>query len=229
MADFRVISIGAMASNPMWGERTAVRTGHATTTLIVSGSARIVIDPGLPGAALAAKLAERSNLTPRDITHVFLTCFSIDCRRGLGIFDSAEWLISEVERESLGVPLALKLREELQREDPDQELVAMLKSDVELLSRFKAAPDALADGVDLFPLPGVTPGMCGILMPDLQHSTLICGDAIPTIEYLERGAIMPGAIDVNRAQESFREAVEIADLLVLGRDNLVANPTKRLF
>ena len=138
-------------------------------------------------------------------------------------------MISEAERESLGVPLAMRLRDEMQRDNPDQELIDLLKGDVELLSRFDAAPDSLADGVDLFPLPGVTPGMCGLLLPDLQHSTLICGDAIPTIEHLERGAILQGAIDVNRAQESFKEAIEIADLLVLGRDNLTANPTKRLF
>ena len=229
MANLRVISIGAMSAHPLWGERAAVRTGHATTSLIISREARILVDPGLPVAALTSRLLERANLKPSDITHVFLTSFHADCRRGLAAFDGAVWLISEAERESLGVPLAMRLRDEMQRDNPDQELIDLLKGDVELLSRFDAAPDSLADGVDLFPLPGVTPGMCGLLLPDLQHSTLICGDAIPTIEHLERGAILQGAIDVNRAQESFKEAIEIADLLVLGRDNLTANPTKRLF
>ncbi len=229
MANLRVISIGAMAAHPLWGERDAVRTGHATTSLITSRDARILVNPGLPPAAIISRLHERANMRPADITHVFLTSFHADCRRGLTAFDNAVWWISEAERESLGVPLAMQLRDELQRDNSDEELVAILKRDVELLSKFEAAPDSLANGVDLFPLPGVTPGMCGLLLPDLQHSTLVCGDAIPTIEHLERGAIIQGAIDVNAAQESFKEAIEIADLLVLGRDNIVANPTKRLF
>ena len=229
MANLRIISIGAMAAHPLWGERDAVRTGHATTSLIVSRDVRILVNPGLPASTLVARLHERANLRPADITHVFLTSFHADCRRGLAAFDSASWLISQAERESLGVPLAMRLRDEMQRDNPDDELISMLKRDVELLARFEAAPDSLANGVDLFPLPGITPGMCGLLLPDLQHSTLICGDAIPTIEHLERGAVMQGAIDVNAARESFKEAIEIADLLVLGRDNIVANPTKRLF
>jgi hypothetical protein len=37
------------------------------------------------------------------------------------------------------------------------------------------------------------------------------------------------AVDLEKAQESFTDAVEVADMLVLGRDNLVVNPTKRPF
>lgn len=59
----------------LWGERQAVRTGHATTTLVVEGEMKLLIDPGLPGTVIAARLAERANLSPADITHVFLTSF----------------------------------------------------------------------------------------------------------------------------------------------------------
>ena len=41
--------------------------------------------------------------------------------------------------------------------------------------------------------------------------------------------VLQQAIDVIRARESFGEAVEIADYLILGRDNLVPNPIKRPF
>ncbi len=229
MAEVKVISIGALAANAMWGEKSAVRTGHATTTLIVAAKARILIDPGLPGPAIAARLAERANLAPESITHVFLTSFHPDTRRGLSAFPKAQWLMSEMEREALGVPLASRLRDEMGRENADEELIAMLKADVELLARFQPAPDSLAEGVDLFPMPGVTPGMCAVLVPDQKHTTLITGDAIPTLEHMERGVMTTGAIDIRAAQESFKEAVEIADLMVLGRDNMVVNPTKRLF
>lgn len=229
MADVKVISIGVLATNPMWGEKSPVRTGHATTTLIRADKANILVDPGLPGQAIAARLGERANLSPDAITHVFLTSFHPDARRGLGAFPKAQWLMSEREREALGVPLATRLRDEMGRDNADQELIDMLKTDVELLARCQAAPDSLAEGVDLFPMPGVTPGMCGLLIPDQKHTTLITGDAIATLEHLERGVMTNGAIDIRAAQESFKEAVEIADLLVLGRDNIVVNPTKRLF
>ena len=229
MAEVKVISIGALAANAMWGEKSAARTGHATTTLVIAGKAKILIDPGLPGAAITARLAERANLGPEAITHVFLTSFHPDTRRGLAAFSKAQWLMSEMEREALGVPLASRLRDEMGRENADEELIAMLKADVELLARFQPAPDSLAEGVDLFPMPGVTPGMCAVLVPDQKHTTLITGDAIPTLEHMERGVMTTGAIDIRAAQESFKEAVEIADLMVLGRDNMVANPTKRLF
>jgi hypothetical protein len=39
--------------------------------------------------------------------------------------------------------------------------------------------------------------------------------------------VLTPCADLEAAQESFREAVEIADLLILGRDNVVLNPLGR--
>ena len=226
--DVRVISIGTLAANPLWGERQAVRTGHATTTLIVQGKMKLLVDPGLPGPMIAARLAERANLQPSDITHVFLTSFHPDARRGLEVFEDAQWLIHGDEREGMGVPMAARLKQLSGREDEEGVCAAILR-DVALLQRCKAAPDELAKGVTLFPMPGVTPGMCGLLIEEPRHTTLICGDAIPTLAHLEQGKVLPTALSVERAQQSFEEAVEIADLLIPGRDNLVVSPMKRAF
>ena len=57
--DYRVISIGAMSAHPLWGEKLDVRPGHATTTLVTSGDAKILVDPSLPAQALEARLSER--------------------------------------------------------------------------------------------------------------------------------------------------------------------------
>lgn len=240
--DVKVISIGTLAANPLWGERQPVRTGHATTTLITRGETRLLVDPGLPATVLAARLAERANLTPADITHVFLTSFHPDTRRGLAAFEEAEWLIHEAEREGVGIPMAARLKQlgEGARgrgkgsptgpgsEDDDEMRQAILQ-DVALLQRCKAADDEIVEGVSLFPLPGVTPGMCGLLIEEARHTTLICGDAIPTLEHLEQGKVLPTAVSVDQARKSFEEAVEIADLIVPGRDNIVVSPTKRAF
>jgi glyoxylase-like metal-dependent hydrolase (beta-lactamase superfamily II) len=185
--EVRVISIGALAAHPMRGERAPVRTGHSTTTLITAGDARILVDPGLPGPAIVARLEERAGLS-RD---------------------------------------AQAAGEEL---DEDQEtMLRVLKRDVAILQRTQAAPDSLAPGVDLFPLPGLTPGLTGLLVLRPSGDILICADAIPTVEHLEQGKVLQSAADVDQARESFQEAIEIADLLVLGRDNMVVNPTKRPF
>lgn len=224
--DVRVISIGTLPAHPLWGERQQARTGHSTTTLIAGDNARVVVDPGLPGAALTARLSERAGLAPEDITHVFLTSFRPDTRRGIGIFSRATWLISEGEREAVGVPLAARLRDLADDDQADEALRKVLAEDIAVLQRCTPAEDSIATSVDLFPLPGVSPGMCGLLVAQARHTTLVCGDAIPTVEHLERGMVMQGAVDLDRARESFKEAVEIADLLVLGRDNMVVNPTR---
>jgi glyoxylase-like metal-dependent hydrolase (beta-lactamase superfamily II) len=225
--DVRVISIGALAAHPLWNEKSPVRNGHATTTLIRSGDRAILVDPGLPEPALVQRLAERAGLTPKDITHVFLTCFRPDVRRAIAAFEHATWWISEAEREQVGVPLIA----ELQRcaEEGDRELAAALELDIAILKRCEPVPDSLADHVDPFPMPGVTPGLCGLIISESIRTTLVCGDAVPTIEHLDQGKVLPVCADVDRARESFAEAVEIADLLVLGRDNMVVNPTKRPF
>lgn len=226
----RIISIGALAAHPLWNERSPVRTGHATTSLITTKDANILVDPGLPPQILAARLGERANLKPDDITHVFLTCFRPDVRRGIALFDRAEWLIHADEREAVGVPLAGRLKQlSAADEPPDEKEIEALQQDIAILQRCIGAPDSIAERVDLFPLPGVTPGMCGLLLEDLRHTVVICGDAIPTVEHLEQGKLALGAMDVDKAKASFEEAVEIADLLVLGRDNVVVNPTKRPF
>ena len=236
--DIRVISIGALGVNPLWNEREPKRTGHATTTLIRTGKANILIDPGLPAPALKARLGERVNLEPKDITHVFLTSFAPESRRAIGLFDKAEWLLSETERESVGVPLAHSLQrlaqtqEDLdsageQLQDDQKTMLEILRQDITILSRCKAAPDSLANAVDLFPLPGVTAGLCGLLIGEASRTTLICGDAIPTQDHLEQGKVLPTCWSREKAQESFSEAVEIADLLILGRDNAVMNMTRR--
>jgi glyoxylase-like metal-dependent hydrolase (beta-lactamase superfamily II) len=218
--DVRIISLGTLAEHPLRDSKRRVRTGHATTTLVRTNDATVLIDPGLPPAAIVARLDERAGLEPTDITHVFLTSFKADTCRGIRAFDNAEWFIHQTEREAVGIPLATLLRD---AGDADDETRAELEYQVSLLSECKSAPDSIARGIDLFPLPGVTPGMCGLLAAEPNRTTLICGDAIPTVEHYEQGKVLQRAADPALAMESFKEAIEIADVLVLGRDNLVFN------
>ncbi|MCC6659374.1 MAG: MBL fold metallo-hydrolase [Phycisphaerales bacterium] len=231
--DVRIVSLGALSSHPLRGERAGVRAGHGTTTLIRGGKRVILVDPGLPDAALAARLDERAGLPLSAVTHVFLTSFNPELRRGLPALGHATWWIGGVEREQIGVMMATELKRLAESGGVDAPARSVLEQDVALLRRTEPAPESLAtDGgerVDLFPLPGVTPGLCGLLIAGPRHTTLVCGDAVPTIEHLEQGKVLPSAADVTVSRESFAEAVEIADLLILGRDGLVVNPTRRPF
>lgn len=243
--DFTIISIGAMAANPLWEERSAVRTGHATTTLVRTKSLDdgdpvvILVDPGLPEPALIARLHERAGLTPDAITQVFLTTFHPENRRAITAFPDATWLISPREREAAGVPLAQSLGRLAETQqaaeaagevfDNDQAtMLDVLRQDVAVLQRCLPAPDKLAEGVDVFPLPGVTPGCTGLLLSG-RETTLICGDAVATAGHVDQGKVLPNCTDREQAKESFEEAIEIADLLVPGRDNVLVNPTRKPF
>ena len=235
--DIRILSIGTLSAHPLWNERSPVRTGHSTTTLIQSGDAKIIVDPGLPPQAVEARLAERANLTPKDITHVFLTSFNPENRRALELFPRADWLISPTERETVGIPLAQSLAQLAQSKqqadeagdqlpEDEQILMDILTKDIQILSKIKPAQDTIAKAIDLFPLPGVSQGTCGLLISEPTTTTLICGDAIPTIEHLQAGQVLEGA-DRKTAQASYQEAIEIADFLVLGRDNITPTVLSR--
>ena len=226
----RVISIGSLSHHPLWGERTPVRSPHATTTLIAQGDRVLLVDPSLPAQVLDARLRERAGIGPEKVTDVFLTSFRPDARRAMPSLESASWWISEGERENVGTALAMRLKKELEEDDrADPDVVEALRQDVAILKRCTAAPDHLMDHIDLFPMPGVTPGLCGLLLEEQRFTTVICGDGIPTVEHLEQGIVLASAVDVQQARASMSEAIEVADLLILGRDNLVVNPTKRPF
>src|SRR5688572_9878669 len=99
--EYRIISIGTLAAHPLWNEKGEVRTGHATTTLISSGGAHILVNPSLPPQALAARMSERTSIRPNQITHIFMTSLEQDHRRALRAFENAQWLAHEPEREAM--------------------------------------------------------------------------------------------------------------------------------
>lgn len=221
--DYRVINIGTLSNHPLW-QANQPRTAHATTTLIRSEDKTILVDPSLPAQALQARLEERSGLDFGQITHVFLTNFRPNHRRALDHLEHATWWISEAEREQVGKYLIERMGEA-----DDAETQAMYRVEIEMMKRCQSAPDKLADQVDLFPLPGYTPGNAGLLLTLTNATVLIAGDAVATVEHMEKGQVLSGAYDIEQARESLVEAIEIADWIIPGHDNLVPNMTRRMF
>ena len=222
MASIRIdiISIGTLSRNRLWNESAAVRTAHATTTLIRAGKRVILVDPGLPPAALNARLFERTGLKPDAIDTVFLTNSRPAHRAGLSLFTKAKILIHELEQTAYTAHLRSMI-DQAPEEDEDR---AIMEIDLDLVQSFRQADDKLADHVDLFPLFGYTPGTCGLLVSTPLTSTLIAGDAVPTQDHFLAGQALPDSTDIKAAQESMAEVYEIADLIVPGHDNLFVNP-----
>jgi glyoxylase-like metal-dependent hydrolase (beta-lactamase superfamily II) len=215
-----IISIGTLSRNRLWGETERVRTAHATTTLIRAAGRNILIDPGLPPAAIGARLFERSGLRPGDIDTVFLTNFRPSHRAGLPLFENAKVMIHELERASSREQIE-QLISGAPEGDLDREA---LETELEVLERLSVAPDQLAATVDLFPLFGYTPGTCGILIAASTQTILIAGDAVATQEHFLAGQSLPDAQNIKDAHEAMGEVYEIADWIVPGHDNLFANP-----
>ncbi len=220
--DWRIVSIGTLASNPLWNETSALRTGHATTTVIKSDNATLLVDPSLPAQMMNARLQERWGFGLDAVTHVFLTSFDPDRRRTLDGLEHTTWLMHEPEIQSA----ALAMSDELQLAEGDSELTLILEQHKNLLSRFEVATDRVFTGVDLFPLPGYTPGSCGLLLPTPKRTILICGDTVATSEHLAKRSVVSNCANIEMTQESFKECVEIADVIVPGRDNVVLNPIR---
>lgn len=223
--DYRVISIGTLSNHELWpSDQGPQRVAHATTSLVRSGKHVILIDPGLPPKIIAARLMERCGLEPSAVTDVFLTNFRPAHRWGLTAFDHARWMISDAEREIIGIHLIEQFKQAVEPRDREP-----IEQDIAILKRFQSVPDRIAPQVDLFPLPGFTPGTCGLLLNQINSTTLVAGDAIATAEHMERGQILRGAYNVDEARESLLEAIEIADAIIPGHDNIFLNPSSRLF
>ena len=220
--DFRIISIGNLPVHPLWKEQGTPRTGHATTTVINSENKVLLVDPSLPAQVIDARLHERWGIRIEDVTHVFLTSFDFDRRRALGGLPDATWLMHEPEIENW----RSILQDELLRAEGDPELEQLLEQHLLLLDSFTAPKDRVMEGVDLFPLPGYTLGTCGLLLPTATRTIVIAGDSAPTQEHIEKCQVLSTCIDIETAQESLRECIEIADIIVPGRDNIMLNPIK---
>jgi glyoxylase-like metal-dependent hydrolase (beta-lactamase superfamily II) len=224
--DFRIISIGTLSAHPLWNEAGERRTGHTTCTLISHENTHVLVNPGLPGQAMLARLSERTPIKPTQITHIFLTALTVDHYRALPAFNDAQWLTYATERAA--AMEGLQDQHDRAEDSDDASLVRTVEEHMSVINRIEPIEDPFVEGIDLFPLPGATPGTCGLLLPLSRSTVLLAGDAVPTMEHLERGQVLPNCANLEQAQESFKEAIEIADVLIPGRDNLVLNPLRNV-
>mgnify|MGYP000976688908 CR=1 FL=1 len=220
-AEFIVISIGTLSHNRLWNETAAVRTSHATTTLVRDGDRIVLVDPSLPGAILAARLNERTGLTADAVTDVFLTTLRPVHHRGLDLFENARWTAHEPEIEDYRNHLQELLQSAQRLSEEDARRVS---TDLERLGRVEAAPEKFTPQVHLYPLPGPTAGCAGLLLTPPTRTIIIAGDAAITSDHVMAGQVWEGCEHRELALESLQDLLEVADLIVPGHDNLMLAP-----
>ena len=230
-----VISIGTLSKNPLWNERTPVRSSHATTSLIKTTTAddnpapvNLLVDPSLPGEILDARLHERAGIRAADITHVFLTNWRPVHRRGIEKFAHAAWLMHPEEIEAATASLENAESNLARQGQSEGEVARMVAKERELLHKVLPAPDELAANVDLYPLHGYTPGQSGLLIAEPTLTTVIAGDAVPTAGHFLAGQVFQDAWDLAKAKESLLDLYELADVIIPGHDNLFLAPRARM-
>lgn len=215
---YRIISIGTLSHNRLWGETQALRTAHATTSLVAVEDRLILVDPSLPAGALGARFNERTGKRPEAVTDVFLTNLRPTHRRGLDAFPNARVYASEVEIETYGRRLA-ELADSADRLSPED--AKDLAAEQEVVRRVQPAPDKLHEQVHLYPLPGASPGGAGLLLTPATATVLIAGDAALTIEHVQAGQVWEGSFDTEAAMDSLQDILQVADVIVPGHDNLL--------
>lgn len=211
-----IVSIGTLSKNPLWNEKIPVRASHATTTLVRSGKDLLLVDPSLPANILQTLLYDRTGLKHDAITHVFLTNWRPVHRRGIELFAKAKWFMHEAEIQAASDVLRDAEDRAARDNVPVDKLIEQEKA---LLARVQPAPDEMVDGVSLFPLPGYTPGQCGLLVSSPTLTTVIAGDAVPTHGHFLAGQVFQESFDLAQAKESLMEMYEIADVVIPGHDN----------
>ena len=215
--DYKIISIGSMACNIIWGEKSRVRTQHATITLVETDERRFLIDPSLPTEILEIKLHERTGKGLDQITDVFCTTLHPTARRGIEGLVDANWWCSELELTNV-LSQANELSES--SDEHDYETADCIEKELSLLRKFRPAPDKFTDNIGIYPLPGYSDGCTGLLLTPPANTILITGPAVPTLEHLYKGMIWEDCIDRDTAKQSLLDIIDVADIVIPGFDNI---------
>ncbi|MFO7708118.1 MAG: MBL fold metallo-hydrolase [Desulfobacterales bacterium] len=183
--------------------------GWCSVVLVRGAGQNIIFDTGSHGdrRQLIGAL-DRLDIAPADIQSVYLSHFHYDHALNADIFPNARLLVSVKEWEYVQSGAFRKAG------DPfvPTSLIAWAAERVEL---FEAGQDLLP-GLVALPLPGHTPGLCGLLLE--QEKTLLAGDGVKNGWEFARRQPPPCFFSTRAALESYERAAAAAKLIVPGHD-----------
>ncbi len=221
--EYSVISIGALSRNRLWGESVAVRSSHATTTAVFDEGKVILVDPSLPAQALGPVFNERTGKQLADVTDVFCTTLRPVHRRSILALPEANWWAYQDEIDSHRAKLAALL-ESAERISPAD--AGQIEADLKLLESFRPAPEKFTEQVTVYPMAGASAGSAGLLLTPPTMSIVIAGDAVLTAEHFAMGQVWEGCEDREKALDTLRDVLELAEVIVPGHDNVFIPPRR---
>jgi N-acyl homoserine lactone hydrolase len=179
--------------------------GASTVALVRAAGESILFDTG-PYAyrpILQGRL-RRAGIDPAGVSKVVLSHLHWDNAANADLFPHAEILVHERELKAAG---------RTSGRDP-----AIPEYTVRAINKLRLRPvtveTEIAAGVRLVELPGHTPGSIGLLV----GRRLLAGDAVGTAKEAVAGRIGSHVAGVQRASDSLKKALEIAEIIYPGHD-----------
>ncbi len=201
---WHIVTIGHLTRNIYWGEdnRRVLHPCIATCTVVESEYGNILIDPSLPGEALAKELYDQTGIKAEDIAYTYSTHCHLDHWTGTEAFKNAKLCM------------------------PAKEL-AYLKEDRALydgvrgkeIDRMIGISGQLVPGFQLVPLPGHSLGLHGLLFEGPEGRILATGDACMGYEYFHAKRGYFWSAEYTLSCESIEKAAAAADIIIPGHGN----------
>lgn len=205
---WEVITIGCLTRNKFWGEpkEEGVRKTLATSLVICTGEANIIVDPSMEPEAFKKVLYDRSGLKAQDIDLVYCTHLHADHFAGIEAFEKAEWYMAPGDYKDF-------------KKDTDHR---------KIWERMKPAGEFLLPGrVQVISLPGHTPGLAGLLFMAREGSVLSSGDCIMTKDFFHNREGYFFDKDGEENRRSIEKAGQIADVIIPGHGNYFSSKAYR--
>ena len=165
---WKTLTLGHLSRNKFWGESDAAQYHSvvATTTLVQTEGVNILVDPTLPVEQTEALLRLHAGLGREDIHIVYATHYHGDHRVDADKYPNAKQYMSAASLQDAQAAI-----EEVRKGRGVPAFVVGLE-------KFLPAPEQLAPGVALYPLPGHTDGNTGLMLTAREGSVLLAGDTI---------------------------------------------------
>lgn len=203
---WKTLTLGHLSRNKFWGESDTAQYHSvvATTTLVQTDGVNILVDPTLPIAQTEALLRLHAGLGRADIHMVYATHFHGDHR-----VDAADYPNAKLYMSAATLADGQAALEEVKQGRGIPAFVAGL-------DKFSPAPQTLAPGVQLYPLPGHTDGNTGLMLDAPEGKVLLAGDTIMGEEYFCAGEGYWFNTSAEKTHASIIQASKDADLVVPG-------------
>lgn len=203
---WKALTLGHLSRNKFWGESDDAQYHSvvATTTLVQTEGVNILVDPTFPVDQTEALLRKYTGLSREDIHIVYATHFHMDHRMDAAAYPNAKLYMSAASMAD-----AYSALEEVKQGRGIPKFVVGLEA-------FSAAPEELAPGVRLYPLPGHTDGNTGLMLDAPEGKVLLAGDTVMGEEYFCAGEGYWFNTSAEKTHASIVQAARDADLVVPG-------------